>query len=179
MIKKIAIVVAILVAVSIAAVLGLAATKPDTFRVERATSIKVPPEKIFALINDLHSWGAWSPYEHKGQAMKRAFGGATNGKGAVYEWDGNSDVGKGRMEIAEASPPSKVTIKLDMLEPFEAHNIVEFALDPQGDATTVTWVMNGDTPYLAKIAHVLFDMDSMVGKDFEAGLANLKAITER
>jgi hypothetical protein len=101
MIKKIAIVVAILVAVPIAAVLGLAATKSDTFRVERATSIKAAPEKIFALINDLHSWGAWSPYEHKDPAMKRAFG------GAVYEWDGNSDGGKGRMEIAEASPPSR------------------------------------------------------------------------
>ena len=105
MLKKIAIIAVVLIALPIAAVLAFAATKPDTFQVERATSIEAPPERIFALINDFHSWGAWSPYEHKDPAMKRTFSGAANGKGAVYEWEGNSDVGKGRMEITEASPP--------------------------------------------------------------------------
>ena|SRR5438309_10004986 len=172
-------IIAIVVVALIVALLVYAATKPDTFRVQRSASIKAPPEKIFALINDLHSWGAWSPWEKKDPAMKRTYSGAANGRGAVYEWEGNREVGKGRMEIAESSPPSKVTIKLDFIKPFEAHNTVEFTLEPKGDSTNVTWAMQGHTPYFAKVIHVFFDMDSMVGKDFETGLANLKAIAEK
>lgn len=175
MIKKIAIVVVVL----IAALLGYAATKPDTFRVQRAASIKAPPEKIFALLNDFQRWDAWSPWEKKDPAMKRTFSVMTSGKGAVYAWEGNRDVGQGRMEIAESSLPSKVAIKLDFVKPFEAHNTVEFTLEPKGDATSITWAMQGDTPYFAKIIHVFIDMDSLVGKDFETGLANLKAIAEK
>jgi carbon monoxide dehydrogenase subunit G len=171
-------IIAIVVVVLIAAILILAAAKPDTFRVQRAARIKAPPEKIFAFINDFNRWGSWSPWEKKDPAMKRTYGASTSGKGAVYAWEGNKDVGQGRMEIAESSPPSKVTLKLDFVKPFEAHNIVEFALEPKGDATNVTWAMQGATPYFAKIIHVFINMDSMVGKDFETGLANLKAAAE-
>ncbi|PYK95065.1 MAG: polyketide cyclase, partial [Verrucomicrobia bacterium] len=73
----------------------------------------------------------------------------------------------------------KITIKLDFIKPFEAHNIALFTLEPKGDSTNVTWAMHGPTPYIAKVIHVFFDMDSMVGKDFETGLANLKAIAEK
>jgi uncharacterized protein YndB with AHSA1/START domain len=171
-------IVAIGVVVLVVAILAFAATKPDTFRVQRATSIKAPPEKIFALINDLHRWRTWSPYEKKDPAMKRRLSGATDGKGAVYEWEGNKDVGKGRMEITETSPASKVALKLDFVKPFKAHNIVEFTLEPDGDATHVTWAMHGPSPYAAKVVGVFINMDSMIGKDFEAGLANLKTATE-
>ena len=166
------------VVVLLVAVLLLAATKPDTFRVQRATSIKAPPEKIYALIDDYHRWASWSPWEKRDPAMKRSYSGAPAGRGAVYEWAGNSKVGKGRMEIVEASPYSRVAIKLDFLKPMEAHNIAEFTLEPRGDSTVVTWSMDGRSPYLAKVMHVFFDMDRMVGKDFEAGLANLKAAAE-
>lgn len=171
--------IAIIIAVLIAAVLIFAATKPDTFRVQRAASIKAPPERIFPLINDFNRWGAWSPWEKKDPAMKRTFGAATSGKGAVYAWEGNKDVGQGRIEIAESVAPSRITLKLDFMKPFEAHNLVEFTLEPKGDATSITWAMQGDTPYFAKIIHVFFDMDKMVGKDFEAGLATLKSIAEK
>jgi uncharacterized protein YndB with AHSA1/START domain len=171
-------IIAIFVAALIAGILIFAATKPDTFRVQRATSIKAPPEKVFALINDFNRWGAWSPWEKKDPAMKRTFGATTSGKGATYAWEGNKDVGQGSMEIAESVPASKVALKLDFLKPFEAHNTVEFTLDSKGDTTNVTWVMQGPTPYFAKIIHVFVNMDSMVGKDFEAGLANLKSAAE-
>jgi uncharacterized protein YndB with AHSA1/START domain len=177
MLKIVAVVVVVL-AVSVAVVLVLAANKPDVFQVERATSIKAPPEKIFALINDFHKWGAWSPYEKKDPAMKRTYRGAESGKGAVYAWEGDKNVGQGLMEIADSTPPSKIVLKLDFVKPFEAHNIVEFTLDPKGDTTEVRWVMRGPTPYLAKVVHLFFDMDSMVGGDFEAGLANLKTLAE-
>jgi hypothetical protein len=110
--------------------------------------------------------------------MKRTLSGAPSGKGSVYEWDGDSNVGKGRMEITDSSPPSKVVIKLDFLKPFEGHNIAEFTMQPQGDATNVTWSMTGPCPFIAKVMSVFFDMDAMIGNDFATGLANLKALTE-
>jgi hypothetical protein len=121
----------------------------------------------------------WSPYEKKDPAMKRTLSGAPSGKGAVYEWDGDKNVGSGRLAIADSSPPSKVTLDLDMLTPMRAHNIVEFTLEPKGDSTTVTWAMNGHVPYIAKIVHVFLNVDRMVGQDFETGLGNLKAIAEK
>ena len=136
----------------------------DTFRVERKVSIKAPPEKIYALIEDLHAWGAWSPYEKKDPAMQRTFSGAASGKGAIYEWDGNKNVGKGRMEITDTSPPSKIVIKLDFIRPFEGHNIAEFTLEPQGDATNVTWAMHGPAPFISKLMQVFINMDAMIGK---------------
>ncbi len=174
MLKKISIAVVVL----IAGVLIFAATRPDTFRVQRSASIKAPPEKIAAVLGDFHGWQAWSPWERMDPAMKRSFSGAEKGKGAVYAWEGNSKVGQGRMEITDASP-SRVALDLDFLKPFEAHNKVVFTLAPKGDATEVNWAMQGAVPYMAKIVHVFMDMDSMVGKDFEAGLANLKAVTEK
>jgi uncharacterized protein YndB with AHSA1/START domain len=172
-------ILAIVVAVLIASILVYAATRPDTFRVQRAASINAPPERIFALIDDLHGWDAWLPYEKKDPLMKRAFSGAAQSKGAAYAWDGNREVGKGRVEITESSPPSRVTISMDMIAPIEAHNIVEFTLEPAGGSTTVTWAMRSAMPYLSKVMSVFFNMDSMVGKDFEAGLAGLKSVAEK
>jgi hypothetical protein len=174
MLKKIAIVVVVL----IAGVLAYAATKPDTFRVQRSTSIKAPPEKIAAVLGDFHGWEAWSPWEKMDPAMKRNYGGAAKGKGATYAWEGNSKVGQGRMEITDATA-SRVALDLDFIKPFEAHNKVVFSLAPKGDVTEVTWAMQGPVPYPAKIVHVFMDMDGMVGKDFEAGLANLKTLAEK
>lgn len=178
MLKAIAI-IAVVLAIAIAVVLILAATKPDHFAVQRSTTVKAPPERIFALINDFHQWGSWSPYEHKDPAMKRTFSGAESGKGAVYAWDGDKNVGTGRMEILEASAPSKILIKLDFYTPFEAHNMAEFTMLPQGDDTNVSWRMHGPAPFMARIMHVFINIDKMVGNDFEAGLANLKRLTEK
>jgi len=174
MFKTIALVVVLL----IAGVLVYAATRPDDFRVERSVTIKAPPEKIFPLINDFHSWVSWSPYEKKDPGMKRTYSGATAGKGAIYEWDGNSDVGQGRMEILD-STPSQIRIKLDFMKPLEGHDIATFTMKPDGNATKVTWAMDGPTPFLGKLIGVFMNMDTMIGTDFEAGLANLKTLTEQ
>jgi uncharacterized protein YndB with AHSA1/START domain len=181
MVKAIAViaVIAVVIVVAVAVVLVLAATKPDTFRVERAATIKAPPEKIFALVNDLRSWGAWSPWEKKDPDMKRSFSGAQYGKGAVYAWDGDRNVGQGRMEITDTAAPSRIVIKLDFLKPFEGHNVAEFTMAPQGDATNVTWAMHGPSPFIGKIIHVFLNMDRMIGNDFEEGLSNLKSLAEK
>jgi uncharacterized protein YndB with AHSA1/START domain len=171
-------IVAIVLAVAIAIVLILAATKPDTFSVQRATTVRAPAEKIFALINDFHRWGTWSPCEARDPAMKRSYSGPANGVGAVYGWDGNNNVGAGRMEILETSPPAKIVIKLDFFKPFEGHNTAEFTILPQGDATDVRWVMHGPAPFMSRLMQVFINIDRMIGKDFEIGLANLKRLTE-
>ena len=174
MLKKIGIAVVVV----IVAVLGYAATKPDSFRVERTANIKAPPEKIHPLLNDFKQHVVWSPWEKKDPGMKRAFSGAESGKGAVYEWDGNAEIGKGRIEIVETTP-SKVTMKLDFLEPMEAHNMAEFTLAPKGETTDVTWAVFGPMPYVSKVFTMFCDMDSMIGTEFEAGLADLKALAEK
>jgi len=111
--------VIIVLAVAIAAVLGFAATRPDSFRVQRTATIKARPDRIFAFINDFRRWSAWSPYENVDPVMKRTYSGAAAGKGSIYEWEGNKKVGKGRMEILRTTPPSVVTIQLDFTAPFE------------------------------------------------------------
>jgi uncharacterized protein YndB with AHSA1/START domain len=174
-------VIAIVLAIIVAVVLILAANKPDTFSVERAAVMKAPAETIFPLINDFHRWASWSPWENKDPAMQRTFGGAESGKGAVYGWDGNKNVGSGRMEILDTSTPSKIVIKLDFFKPLEGHNTAEFTMLPQGDANTtnVIWVMRGPASFLSKVMQVFMDLDNMIGRDFEAGLANLKKLTEK
>ena len=172
-------VILILVLTPIAGIFAYAATKPNTFRVRRSAGIKAPPEQIFPLINDYRNWASWSPYETKDPAMKRNFGPVTAGKGATYAWEGNKEVGKGGMAILESTPPSRITIKLDFIAPFEAHNIVEFTLVPQGENTRVIWAMQGPAPFISKLMQVFFSMDNMVGKDFEAGLARMKAVVEK
>lgn len=178
MLKAIA-VIAILLAVGVAGVLVFALTKPDTFRVERSLAVKAPADAIYPVVADFRRWTAWSPYENRDPTMKRTFGGTAEGKGATYAWDGNSKVGAGHMEILEASGPSKLRIKLDFERPFEGHNTAEFTFVPQGDATLVTWAMYGPAPFLSKVMQVFINMDSMIGKDFEAGLASLKKLTEK
>ncbi len=172
-------IIGIVIAVLIAGVLILAATKPDNFKIERKGTIKAPPEKIFGILNDFKSWALWSPWEKKDPAMKRSFGATTAGKGASYGWEGNKDVGVGNMEIAESTPSSKLTIKLNFEKPFKANNIVNFTLTPAGDGTDVNWSMEGQNNLVSKTMQVFMSMDKMVGPDFEAGLANLKAAAEK
>ncbi|TDN62643.1 SRPBCC family protein [Paraburkholderia sp. BL10I2N1] len=161
----------------VALLLAYAATRPDTFRVERSATVKAAPERIFALINDLHLFNTWNPYEKKDTAIKGEYTGNASGPGAAYAWQSNK-VGVGQMEIVDASSPERITMKLDFVKPFEAHNVAEFMLKPQGGATEVTWSMHGPVPYVSKLIGVFFNMDRMIGKDFEDGLGNLKNIAE-
>ncbi|MEJ8571094.1 SRPBCC family protein [Microbaculum marinum] len=172
-------VAAVVVAAAIAGVLVFAATKPDTFRLERSATIKASPDVIYSQIENFRNWRTWSPYEDLDPDLERSYGGAAQGVGAIYEWSGSEDVGAGRMEIVDAVTGRSIRIKLDFVRPFEAHNTAEFDLVPGEDATLVTWAMAGPQPYLAKVMSVFIDFDTMVGKDFETGLDNLRKATER
>lgn len=158
--------------------LGFVATRPAAFRIQRSAVIKAKPETIFGFIDDFHRWTAWSPWEKKDPAMQRQFGGSASGKGATYAWQGNKDVGEGRMEIVESAPHGSLKIQLVFIKPFAANNMAEFTLTPAGDETEVHWAMYGPQPYVAKVMGLFLNMDKMIGKDFEAGLAALKASAE-
>ncbi|TGV75315.1 polyketide cyclase [Mesorhizobium sp. M00.F.Ca.ET.149.01.1.1] len=169
----------IILVVIIAAVLVYAATRPNDFVVTRSASIKAPAEAIFPLINDFKRWPEWSPFEKLDPGMQRTLSGADSGKGAAYAWEGNSKAGKGRMDITGSVPSSQVALKLDFERPFRANNTVDFSLSPSGDGTTVTWAMRGARPFIAKLMGLFMDFDKLIGKDFEAGLDNLKRAVER
>lgn len=171
--------IGILVVLAVAGLLVYASMRPDDFRVERSIAVMAPPDRIYPHIADFRAWGAWSPWEKKDPAMKRTFSGAASGKGAAYAWEGNKDVGSGRMEITEATAPGKVVIRLDFLTPFRATHTAEFMLQRQGDSATINWAMYGKSNFIAKLMGVFIDMDKMIGGDFEAGLESLKAEAEK
>lgn len=175
---KILLIVAAVLAAFVAALFIYASTKPDMLRFSRSTLVEAPPEKIYLLLEDFHRWTEWSPYEHRDPDMKRTFGGAEKGEGATYAWEGNGSIGSGRMEILEVTPPSRILIQLDFIAPMEAHNMAIFTMEPEGGATLVTWTMEGEANIFSKVAGIFIDMDKMVGSDFEAGLAKLKAAAE-
>jgi len=171
--------IAIAAVVLTGALLAFAATKPHTFRLQRSITINAPPEKIFSLINDFKSWVAWSPWEKMDPALKRTYSGAAQGQRAVYEWNGNNQVGQGRMEITESAPSSRIKIQLDFFKPFEAHNTAEFSLAGRDGSTNVTWAMYGPQPFMMRIMGVFCSPERMVGPQFETGLASLKTISEK
>lgn len=162
----------------VAGVLIYAATRPDSFAIQRSASIAAPPDKLFALINDVKAFNTWNPYALKDPAIKLRYEGAAAGPGAAYAWE-SEKVGVGRMQIVEAVPAQRVAMQLAFEKPMKATNRVEFTLQPEGAATRVTWGMSGPMPYLSKLMTTFFSMEKMVGPDFEAGLANLKAAAEK
>ena len=171
-------ILAIVLGTAVAVILVFAAMQPSRFRVHRSTVIQAPPQRVFPHLVDFRKWQAWSPWEELDPDLRRTYEGEDTGKGAVYRWDGNKQAGAGRMEITEATSPSRVVIALDFTRPFEAHNTTDFDLAGRGDATEVTWAMHGPQPFVFRVMSVFISMDKLVGKDFEKGLAGLKAVAE-
>ena len=170
--------IALILIVVIVGVLLFAATRSDTFRVERSMTIDAAPEKIFPLVNDFRAWRQWSPWENIDPNLKRNYSGAESGVGAAYAWEGNNQIGSGRMEILKSTPSSQIIIQLDFIKPFAARNTAEFNFQQKGSATEVVWTMDGSNSYMHKVMGLFFNMDKMVGSSFETGLMDLKAIAE-
>jgi Polyketide cyclase / dehydrase and lipid transport len=169
----------VFIAILIIAFLVIASMRPSTFSLQRSTTINASPEKIFLHLNDFKNWGAWSPWEKMDPDLKRNFSGSASGKGAQYSWVGNNKVGEGNMEITRSVPCSDIELNLNFQKPFKASNVTEFKITPNGNMTNVNWEMRGPLNLFMKVMHMFMNMDKMVGKDFEAGLANLKTIVER
>lgn len=152
--------------------------QPSTFHVERSATIAAPAETVFALVNDFHAWGGWSPWEKLDPGMKRSYEGAPAGVGAKYAWVGNKEVGEGRMMIEKSTPGSEVGIKLEFLKPFEATNTATFTFQKTPEGTKTTWAMDGTNNFAGKAMHLVMNIDKMIGPDFERGLAAMKTAAE-
>ena len=174
MLKKILIVVVVV----ILAILGFASTRPDDFKVERSITIQAPADIVFNQINDFHKWTAWSPWAKLDPKAKYAFEGTESGVGAIHSWDGNKDVGTGKMTIVESNPHSSIKIRLDFEKPFKSTSDAEFKFDHQNDQTILTWAMMGKANFISKVMCLFMNMDKMVGGQFEKGLMDIKAISE-
>lgn len=171
-------IVFIALGVAVVMLLAYAATRPDEFRVERRLRIAAPPEQLWPLVSELRAFNRWNPYDRKDPLIKGAYSGAASGVGSRYDWD-SKEVGVGSLQITGQQPQRAVQMKLDFVKPFEAHNQAEFALEPTPDgATEVRWTMAGPNNFIGKLMGVFIDMDKMVGRDFEAGLQNLRQLAE-
>jgi len=162
----------------IAVILIAAAFQPDDYRVTRNTAIAAEPAKVFALVDDFHEWTKWSPWEKLDPNMTRSFEGPASGNGAVYSWQGNGDVGKGKMTITASQPTERVGIKLEFIEPFASVADTSFTLKPAGGGTEVEWAMTGQHTFVSKLMCLFMSMDKMIGPDFEKGLAQMKTVAE-
>jgi hypothetical protein len=174
MLKKIVLGVAVLLIVFAIVV----AFQPSAFRVERRATIAAPAAVVFGEVNDLRRWEGWSPWEKLDPAMKKTHQGPPAGKGAIYSWAGNSEVGEGRMTITDSQPNELVRIRLEFLKPFAATSTTDFTFKPEAGKTNVVWTMAGENNFVAKAMCMFMNMDKMVGGDFEKGLAALKSISE-
>ncbi|HKO94081.1 MAG TPA: SRPBCC family protein [Polyangiaceae bacterium] len=174
MLKRVAAIAIALIAVLVLVV----ATRSSHMHVERSAIVPVAPDVVFPLINDFHAWSSWSPWEKLDPEMKREFSGAPQGKGAQYAWSGNDQVGVGNMQITDNKPAEQVTIQLEFKEPWAATNVTNFRLAAVPEGTKVTWAMDGENNFAAKAMSLVMDMDQLIGKDFEAGLANLGAVAQ-
>ena len=169
--------IALVVVLAVLALLGYAATRPDSFRIERSVRIQAPPERVFALVANLEQFNRWNPWQKKDPAIRGQYGAHVSGPGASYAWQ-SLEVGSGSMTILESVAPARLAMRLDFIKPFEAHSMAEFSITPDGDASRVTWVMYGPSNFVSKLMQVAFSMDKMVGPDFERGLAQLKTRAE-
>ena len=151
-------------------------SKPYT--VVRAITIDAPTERVRAFVNDFHLWPQWSPWEDIDPDMRRTFSGPDAGVGAGYAWEGNRKAGKGSMTVT-GDTAKQVDIDLHFEKQFAAHNRIELVLEPRGEhSTAVEWSMNGELGGVMSVVSLFKSMDSMIGPDFDKGLAQLKRAAE-
>lgn len=171
-------IVVVAVVAAVAALVLFVARRPDRFTVERSVVIAAAPQTLYAKAADLGAFQSWSPWAKRDPAMRKSFSGPTSGVGATYAWEGNKDVGKGEMEIVEAVPDRRLAIRLSFEKPFKAENRTEFHFEPTDGGTRVRWVLTGPQPFMMKAMSLFMSMETMIGPDFEKGLAELKRQSE-
>jgi hypothetical protein len=173
---------AVQIIIGIAAVIalfaGVVATRPAKFRIERSIVALAPPERAFVHVNDFHKWVGWSPWEALDPTMKKTFAGALAGVGSVYSWVGNPKVGEGRMTIERSEAPAVIRLKLEFFKPWKATNATTFSFETVPGGTKITWAMDGTNDFSGKAFSLVMNMDKLVGRDFERGLAALKKLAE-
>lgn len=158
--------------------LALILLQPSDYQIARTTTISAPPQDVFAQIDDFHRWQAWSPWAERDQKAKVSFDGPASGKGAVFAWSGNNEVGEGRMTLVESQPGVLVKIRTDFVKPFVGSSYSDFTLKPEGEGTSLTWSMSGQNDFIGKAICLFVSMDKVLGGEMAKGLAGIKRIAE-
>ncbi|MDD5322402.1 MAG: SRPBCC family protein [Methylococcales bacterium] len=171
-------IILILVAIAVIIFIIAAEMQPSEFRVTRTATISAPSSAVFAQVNELQKWDAWSPWAKLDPEAKNSFEGPASGTGAIMRWAGNNKVGQGSMTIIESRPDEFIRFKLEFLKPFKATNTAEFTFNSENDQTTVTWSMYGKNNFMSKAMGLIMNCERMVGGQFEKGLAALKSVVE-
>ena len=174
MLKKIVIGLIVIVA----GFLVVVSRQPSEFKLNRSQKMNAAPKIVFEQVNDFHKWQVWSPWAKKDPQAKGTFEGAPAGEGAQFSWDGNKEVGAGRMTITESRPNELIRMNLEFFKPFKAAHNAEFTFTPEGEGTVMSWTMSGKQNFVGKAMCMFMNMDKMVGGDFEKGLAEIKTISE-
>ncbi|HEX8436063.1 SRPBCC family protein [Archangium sp.] len=170
--------VVLALAVALVGLGAVVASRPSTYHIERSITVAAPVDLPFGLVNDFHKWKYWSPWDALDPKMKKTFDGPYAGPGAIYAWSGNKDAGKGQMTILESQPYESIRILLEFSEPWASTNTTTFTFQPVAEGIRVTWAMDGQNGFLGKAFSLFLDMDGMLGKDFDKGLATIKSLTE-
>jgi Polyketide cyclase / dehydrase and lipid transport len=170
--------VAVLLAVLLAILFIVVSRRPGEFRIERSATMAAPPDRVFAQVNDLHNWQAWSPWAKLDPSATETHEGAASGAGAIMSWNGNKKVGAGRMTIVDSKPHEFVRLKLEFFRPMRATNTAEFTFRPANGGTAVHWSMTGVNGFMGKAFCMIVNMDKMIGADFEKGLSGIRSIVE-
>jgi hypothetical protein len=168
-----------IIAIMVVLLLILIATRPSEFRIERSTSIQSSPETIYPHIHNVKLMNEWSPWAKIDPEIKMTYSDKLTGPGAFYQWIGNKKVGEGKVTVLEESLNQSVAMRIDFLRPFKCTNNADYSLTRDGPQTRMTWGMTGKLNFIMKLMGMFMSMDAMVGKDFEKGLNNLKAIVEK
>ena len=171
------IIVAVLALIALLLIYGL--LQPTNFAVSREADYNATPAKVFAQINDFKNWASWSPWDKMDSTMQRSYTGSATGVGSKYAWVGNRKVGEGSMEITDSEPSKRMQLDLHFLKPFQADNVTEFILTQKGNQTNLKWEMRGTKPFMMRVMGIAFNMDKIVGSDFEKGLINLRGVLEK
>jgi len=158
--------------------LALILLQPSDYQITRTTTISAPPQDVFAQIDDFHRWQAWSPWAERDPKAKVSFDGPASGKGAMFAWSGNNEVGEGRMTLTESQSGEHARIKTDFVKPFVGSSYSDFSLKPEGGATSVSWTISGQNDFIAKAICMFVSMDKVLGGEMEKGLASMKQLVE-
>lgn len=176
--KKLVQILVGVVAVAVIGLLAAASTQPDTYHVERSATYAAAPADVFPYINDYNRWNTWNPWNDIDPNVKNTYSENPVGVDAWTAWEGNKDVGKGKMTVIESVPDQMTKHSLHFIEPFEDTGTVTFTLAAEGEGTKLTWAMDGDMNLMSKVMCMFNSMDSMLGGSFEKGLETLKPKVE-
>ena len=163
----------LLLMLALVVLLARASTQPEAFRLRRGVAVRGTRTEVFHLVDDVRAWRRWCPWVRFEPGTTVEIAGPANGRGATCRWDGGAAVGRGRLEITESDPPSRLVARVERASPFEPSFLAELTFETRGDDCWVTCTVRGSYPFPYRLWSTVSDVDAAMVRDIEQGLANL------